>query len=60
MLQQTIHEWRTIFYVTIGMYIIGITTYLAFGSSEEQLWNKVAADNELEIKPLNEEKNTEV
>ncbi|CAB3253078.1 unnamed protein product [Arctia plantaginis] len=57
---QTIHEWRTIFYVTIGMYAIGITTYLAFGSSEEQPWNKVTVDNEVETKPLNEEKKTNV
>ncbi|CAB3253080.1 unnamed protein product [Arctia plantaginis] len=41
---KTIHAWRIIFYVTIGLYVIEILTYLVLGSGEEQTWNKVTQE----------------
>lgn len=32
-------EWRTVFWSTFVIYILGATTYLIWGSSEVQPWN---------------------
>ncbi|XP_059057794.1 sialin [Achroia grisella] len=51
---QTISSWRTIFYVTIALYIIEIVVYTLWGSGEEQPWNKVQERSDsTETKPLN-------
>lgn len=39
--QQTIEAWRTIFSVTIALYVIEILVYTSCGSGDEQPWNKV-------------------
>ncbi|XP_030764392.1 sialin-like [Sitophilus oryzae] len=36
----SIRSWRIIFWVTIVLYVIEILVYMAFGSGEEQKWNK--------------------
>ncbi|KAJ6648408.1 Sialin [Pseudolycoriella hygida] len=36
---QTIEAWRTIFFVTITLYVIEILVYTVCGSGEEQSWN---------------------
>lgn len=41
--QETLDAWRTVFYVTIGLYIIEIIAYTLFGSGDEQPWNKSQA-----------------
>lgn len=38
---QTIEAWRTIFFVTIALYVIEIIAYTIFGSGEEQPWNRI-------------------
>lgn len=37
--QQTIDAWRTIFFVTIGLYVVEILIYSTMASGEEQPWN---------------------
>ncbi|KAG6449210.1 hypothetical protein O3G_MSEX005914 [Manduca sexta] len=39
-------EWRKVFYVASGLYIIGNTFYLICGTSERQRWNDEASSSE--------------
>lgn len=38
--QQTIDAWRTIFFVTIGLYAVEILIFSTMASGEEQPWNR--------------------
>jgi len=37
-LQQTRQAWRTVFYISAGVYIFGTIFYFIFGSGERQKW----------------------
>ncbi|CAL4058756.1 unnamed protein product, partial [Meganyctiphanes norvegica] len=45
--QQTISQWRKVFYVAAGVYIADTVFFLLFASGEEQPWNKVKKNDEL-------------
>lgn len=50
--------WRTIFFVTIALFVIEIMIYTLIGSGEQQPWNNVEEkkeDNSTETNPLNNE-----
>ena len=36
--QQTVEAWRTIFFITLGIFSLEAVTFLALGSGEEQPW----------------------
>lgn len=56
----TIEQWRIVFYILSGTYIVGALCFVLFGSGELQPWNSPKKINETEEKkeeePLNEEK----
>ncbi|KZC12018.1 Putative inorganic phosphate cotransporter [Dufourea novaeangliae] len=43
---QTIGAWRTIFFITVGLYIVEMLVYTILGSGEEQPWNKMKPTDE--------------
>lgn len=48
----SIHSWRIIFWVTVGLYLIEFIVYTIFGSGEEQKWNKLEPEEAGESEPL--------
>lgn len=42
--QETIARWEIVYYISMGLYLIGLFTYLIFGKGTEQPWNKVTDD----------------
>lgn len=38
--QQTVEAWRTIFFITLGIFGFEAVFYLIFGSGEQQEWAK--------------------
>ncbi|XP_030764406.1 sialin-like [Sitophilus oryzae] len=48
----SISSWRIIFWVTIVLYIVEIVVYMAFGSGEEQKWNRAGQIEVGESQPL--------
>ena len=39
--QANVFQWRTIFFISAGFYLIGNLFYVIFGTGEEQPWNKL-------------------
>ncbi|XP_059057805.1 sialin [Achroia grisella] len=55
----TVEQWRIVFFILAGTYIFGAVTFVTFGSGELQPWNspeEEVARDEHEVEPLNEEK----
>lgn len=58
-LQQTIHAWRIIFYVTAVLLIIEMIVYTIFGSGVQQPWNEPEKRETDEENPLNDKTQNE-
>ncbi|XP_052751162.1 sialin isoform X2 [Galleria mellonella] len=54
----TVDQWRIVFFILAGTYVFGAVTFVTLGSGELQPWNspKEVAREEHEVEPLNEEK----
>ncbi|GJQ72216.1 hypothetical protein Trydic_g3307 [Trypoxylus dichotomus] len=37
---QTLTQWRTVFWITMGVFVVTTIIYVLFGSGEEQWWNR--------------------
>ncbi|CAL4145626.1 unnamed protein product [Meganyctiphanes norvegica] len=46
--QQTIYQWRKVFYMSAGIFIADMVFFLLFASGEEQPWNKVKKNDHLQ------------
>jgi len=42
--QETLAQWRKVFYICAGVYLFNTLFYTVFGSSEEQPWNRSEED----------------
>lgn len=47
--QQTIDSWQIIFFVAIGIYLVGIIVYVVYGSGDRESWNN---SNSFELNPI--------
>ncbi|CAL4233266.1 unnamed protein product, partial [Meganyctiphanes norvegica] len=45
--QQTFGQWRKVFYMAAGIYVVDMVFFLIFASGEEQSWNKVKKTDQL-------------
>lgn len=54
----TPEQWRIVFYILAGTYIVGALCFVIFGSGELQPWSspKQEKEEKHEVQPLNEEK----
>ncbi|KAK7069347.1 hypothetical protein SK128_009561 [Halocaridina rubra] len=51
---QTVEAWRTIFFITLGIFGLEAIVFCAFGSGEEQEWAKPKPRQDPEEQKLNE------
>ncbi|CAL4173275.1 unnamed protein product, partial [Meganyctiphanes norvegica] len=47
--QQTLGQWRKIWYIAAGMFLCNLVVYIIFGSGEVQPWNYVTDDSTMHI-----------
>lgn len=47
---QSEDEWKIVFYIAAGIYLIGSTLYFFMSSGEVQSWAKISNDDESEMK----------
>lgn len=37
--QTSVYQWRTVFLVSVGFYVVGATVFIIFGSATRQEWD---------------------